>query len=197
MPYVTLGSAASAQDLTGSGFYMKDFSGATLPRDEDFDADSDFDEWIGQDGITFRASPEADASYDAGYLLGVALGYRVNRSVALELDYAYRRAKGEFNFRLAVDDGDDIEFEPQDGDVTVNALMADAVYSFDSFGADMAWRPYVGAGLGSAWIDFDGDSADAAFAYQVMGGVSYQLNPNWSLFGEARWFSADGGKFVD
>jgi opacity protein-like surface antigen len=188
---------ASAQGFSTDGFYLKGFGGASFAQDEDLDAESDFDEWVGEDGIPFRADPEADASYDTGYLLGAAVGYRITPSVAAELEYAYRRAEGEFGLGLAVDGGDDIAFDPQNGDVTVNALMANAVYSFDPFGAGMAWRPYVGAGLGSAWLDFDGDSADAAFAYQVTGGLSYQVDPSWSLFGEARWFSTDGGEFVD
>ena len=34
---------------------------------------------------------------------------------------------------------------------------------------------------------------DNTLAYQLIGGVAYDVTPNWSLNGEVRWFSTDNG----
>ena len=73
--------------------------------------------------------------------------------------------------------------------------MVNALYRFDPMGATGAVQPYLGAGLGGVKVDFDdGDKTGTEFAYQVMAGVSYAVNPNWSIYGEARWFSTNGGE---
>ena len=52
------------------------------------------------------------------------------------------------------------------------------------------------AGLGWANIDVSTDdfgsfTRNDAFAYQVIGGVSYAVSPQLSLLGELRWFGTD------
>jgi opacity protein-like surface antigen len=64
-------------------------------------------------------------------------------------------------------------------------------------GAQSLLTPYVGAGLGGARVDFDGDETDTEFAWQVMAGVDYAMTPQWSLYGEVRYFSVDDGRFVN
>lgn len=47
-----------------------------------------------------------------------------------------------------------------------------------------AWTPYVGAGIGSSYLKADfGDYAKSVYnlAWQVMGGVAYDVNENWTL----------------
>ena len=39
--------------------------------------------------------------------------------------------------------------------------------------------------------------ADAAFAWQAIGGTAYAINDHWSLVGELRWFSTEGGTFIE
>ncbi len=54
------------------------------------------------------------------------------------------------------------------------------------------------AALGWANMESDIDDIgsfkrDNAFAWQVMGGVSYDINPSLALLGEVRYFATDSG----
>ncbi len=123
--------AASAQGLGGGGFYLKGFGGWTLPQNENFD-------------LTDKATGDSLRSgfdYDSGYILGLAGGYTLSPNVALELEYAYRNANADLNNA------------DSRGDVTSNAFMANAIYTFNGVGPNGAFKPYLGAGLGAADLD--------------------------------------------
>lgn len=163
--------AASAQALGGGGFYLKGFGGWTLPQNENFDLT----------GKATGASVNSGFDYDSGYILGLAGGYTLSPNVALELEYAYRNANA------------DLKNADSRGDVTSNAFMANAIYTFDGVGPNGAFKPYLGAGLGAADLDAAQSHADKLsgsynFAYQVITGVAYDINPNVSLNGEVRYF---------
>ena len=65
--------------------------------------------------------------------------------------------------------------------------MANALYYFTPVGVAGAWQPYAGGGLGVADLNVDdfpnelgGDfDSDYKFAYQLIGGVAYNITPNW------------------
>ncbi|WP_372006369.1 outer membrane beta-barrel protein [Tistrella mobilis] len=62
--------------------------------------------------------------------------------------------------------------------------------------------PYLGLGVGGAFVEADGYSADGSptllddddtvLAYQAMLGASYALSPSMSLIGEYRYFGTEG-----
>jgi len=170
---VSLGAAgaASAQGFGGGDFYLKGFGGWTIPQNNNFD-------------VTDKASGDSGRTgfnYDTGYTLGAAAGYAISPNVAFELEYAYRNASA------------DLKNSDVSGDVTSNAIMANAIYTFDGMGPNGAFKPYLGAGLGAADLKYSpkgiGDlSGNYNFAYQVITGVGYALNPNWTLNGEVRYF---------
>ena len=163
---------ASAQML-GGPWHVKGFGGVTIPQSDDFN-------------INLRGAPDsADSglSYDNGYTLGIAAGLGVTPNVAVELEYAYRKADAE----LKGTGGDN-------GTTESNAWMANALYNFTPLGAAGEWKPYVGGGLGVAdlnveGLDLGGDfDSDYNFAYQLIGGVGYQVTPTLTLPGEVRYF---------
>lgn len=164
--------AASAQGLGGGAFYLKGFGGWTFPDDDTFQFN---DRGTG-------ASASSGLNYDTGYTLGVAGGFDLTPNVAVELEYAYRNTDA------------DLKGTSDKGTTESNAWMVNALYNFTSFGANGEWRPYVGAGLGVAdlsveKLDLSGDfDSDYNFAYQLIGGIAYDVNPNWSLSGELRYF---------
>jgi len=66
-------------------------------------------------------------------------------------------------------------------------LMANLTYNFAMGGL----TPYVGGGLGAAWVTYEpsgGTEREATVAaYQLIGGVRVPLGDTWSLFGEYRY----------
>ena len=75
--------------------------------------------------------------------------------------------------------------------------MANAIYWFDPVGGPTGQlRPYAGGGLGAADFNFEevdelggGDfDGDYEFAYQLIGGVAYDVTPQFSITTEVRFF---------
>ena len=171
---------ASAQAFSLENSYFKGFGGATWPRD--------LDTTLFEDGEQI-AAPSFD--HDTGYTLGIAVGAAVAPNIALELEYTYRKA--DFTVR------DRAEGDQTDGDTSARAFMVNALYMFDSMGPTGSIQPYVGAGIGAANVeksaggqDFEGDGL---LAYQLFGGIGYQVNPKMSLFAEGRWFQTESDRF--
>ncbi len=175
------GAAASAQGLfSNPEWYVKGFGGAT------FQQDSDADLYLG--GSRFA---RGDIDFDTGYTLGAAVGANFTPNLAMELEYAYRRSDVS-SFEIG---GDDLD----GGKSRADAFMLNALYNFEGMGATGQWRPYVGGGAGIANVRIgpsgDSISRDWIVAYQVMGGVAYDVTPEWSLNGEVRWFGTEGGRY--
>jgi len=173
-------NAVAAQGFAASDFYLKGFGGATWPQDQSGAV---------KDGGLKRGTGKA--SYDTGYTLGAAVGYDFSPNWAVELEYAYRKADTTTRIDGAVDD----KFG---GSTNSNAVMLNALYKFNPMGAAGAVQPYVGGGLGWANMESKIDSIgsfkrDNALAWQLIGGVGYAVNPNWTLLGEVRYFATDSG----
>lgn len=183
-----LAGGASAQGL-GGGFgegplYLKGFGGATFPSTQT---------------ETLRAGRSSTGSrlnfdFDTGYTLGASLGYFFTPNFATEIEYAYRDADVTTRLRGG---GGSVRV-PNSNDGRVDAFMLNALYVFDGMGAEAAVRPYLGGGLGAARtkLSVDGNwDTDWNLAYQLIGGVGYQVAPQWTLFAEGRWFGTERGKF--
>ncbi|MEE2862356.1 MAG: outer membrane beta-barrel protein [Pseudomonadota bacterium] len=173
----------SAQTLLQGNIYVKGFGGATWP--------SNFETTLREDGEQI-ASPSFD--YETGYTLGVAFGTAFTPNLSMEIEYAHRSAD------VAIRDGDDDdESVIANGDTTTKALMSNAIYMFDGKGAAGRLRPYLGGGIGGAKVETsipDQDyEADTLLAYQLFGGVAYELNANVNLYAEGRWFQTESRTF--
>ena len=157
----------------GRSFYLKGFGGWTIPQNNNFKHH--------RQGAAARRL-ETGFNYDTGYILGGCRGYAISPNVAFELEYAYRNANA------------DLKNVGRSGNVESNAIMANAIYTFQGMGPNGAFKPYLGAGLGAADLNVRARpgapnfSGDFNFAYQVITGVAYDLNPNWTLNGEVRYF---------
>ena len=186
--FAVAAGAASAQGFDPSRLYLKGFGGLEFAQDASVDVDT-----------SLPLDLSFDLGYDTGYVLGGAAGYRVTDRVAVELEYAYRRADATVDVHF-IDFGGDEPFEGSDSfddRVVVQSGMVNLLYRFDGIGP-AAISPYVGGGIGAATVDVRGEgSADPAFAWQAIAGVSYPIHDHWSLNGEMRWFSTDGGTFLD
>lgn len=160
------------------GFYVKGFGGVGLLGDEDVDFD---------DGTTLT---EGEGEFDAGFLTGLALGYRFDRNWALEAEFAYR-----------TNDVDIFEAGgtalANGGDYASTALLLNGFYHFDS---GLRFDPYIGAGFGMASeidIDLEGGSFGGGQSFsgdspagQVILGAQGALTEDLDLFVEGRFFRA-------
>lgn len=139
-----------------------------------------------------------EVQFDTGFAVGGIFGYKIAQGVRFEGEYTYRRA--------GVDDAcfggtcaSGIAGLDADGHVGAHGIMANAWYE-PQFGN---WLPYVGGGLGIGIVSIDAegtiggttlafDDTDAVFAYQVGGGIGYQLTPNHiASLGYRYWATTD------
>lgn len=76
-------------------------------------------------------------------------------------------------------------------DISSWSTMVNGIYEFMP---NSSWHPFVGAGIGWAWLDGDFNAAgsknsDNQFAYQGLAGVAYDLSTNWALKAQYRYFA--------
>ena len=91
----------------------------------------------------------------------------------------------------------------QDGETDILRFMANAYFDFGR--ADARLRPYIGAGVGAAkvdWFRFAGtaaaptprfvhiDDSETGFAWQAMAGAALRVTGKLSLTAQYRWFDA-------
>ena len=142
------------------------------------------------------STPGAKLDLDPGPRLSVAGGYNFCEyfAVQIETGYIYNNVKG-------VTGGGDI-----DASLSHVPLLADVVLQYDK--ADCNWVPYVGAGAGGdvsvITLDHvrapnggvvDGSAGTVVFAWQAFAGVRYKFNPNMSIGGGYKYFSANGASW--
>ncbi len=182
---VFLPSAAAAQNWS-QGVYVEVRGGAT------FLTDSDIENLAGISDI------ELDT--DTGWLLGGAVGYALSSGLRGEIELGYRENKFD---ELKGDPGGGSVTVDVDGDITAFTTMANGYYDFylGNFGATGAaanLAPFVGAGVGVAVFDTDGDlgnEKETAFAYQVIGGLAYAFSPNLGASLSYSFLSAPSAEF--
>jgi outer membrane protein OmpA-like peptidoglycan-associated protein len=145
--------------------------------------------WLQDTDVSFPG-----ASYTAENNIGpVVLG-------AVGYSFGAVKVEGELGFRY--NDVDKLKNQSNSsGDSTdAYSLMTNAIYDFNATGA---WHPFVGLGVGAAYLDFDKVSRNGAkvysgnsweFAYQGFAGVSYDLDENWSVKGQYRYFATTDGE---
>ncbi|WP_168464131.1 acyloxyacyl hydrolase [Wolbachia endosymbiont of Ctenocephalides felis wCfeT] len=135
---------------------------------------------------------------------GGAFGYRMDEfRVDFEGLYSQlNKADGVIFQKLntaatPVGDGTDVDL---DDSLTAIAGLVNVYY--DLALDDMPMTPYVGVGVGAAYINnplktaVSGDKDSGfGFAYQAKAGVSYDVSPEFKLFAGARYFGAYGANF--
>jgi len=173
--------SSSSPAHANEGFYVKALAGLNLATDEDLEVD---------DRSLFTAG---EASFDAGSVFGLAIGYKLTPSWGVELDYQYRN-----------NDIDEIANElgsfSNGGELSSTAIMANILYyPINTAVLDV----YVGAGLGflkdlEAEITLLnardlGTLEDSSAAWQLILGSQFPLGGGGlSLQVEGRFLSGPG-----
>lgn len=178
---VTIGTA-SAQ--TSPGPYVGVGAGVNLLSDSDFN---------------ILTGVNVDNEYDPGVAIAGFVGYDFGRVWSL----GGFRVEGEISYRMNEVDVHSVaalggDQPGSNGDARTLALMANV---YHDFATSSRLRPYIGGGLGVAVVNFSDygiaavpdvlDDEDTTFAWQLMGGVSYDITDRLSLGIEYRYFSAE------
>ena len=124
------------------------------------------------------------SNLDDEYLVGGSIGRRISQRVRTDFEYTYRRNEGPLNGSAQVIDTEVSSF-----------LINGYLYSRRCF---RSIRPYVGAGLGMAYVDFQEGlpgqtparfaTSNTNFAWQGIGGLETQFG-RAALFAEYRFFT--------
>lgn len=200
-----IAGAASAEGLFNlnpapSGFYVSAFGGGSFLNDARFTGVSDPVAGIpGPTGVA-GVPLNVDVEYSNGYTVGGAVGY--------QLPFTYF---GIFHPRL------EVEVSYLENDVGAGSFNGGAQtflgeqeslfvylnnYSDIKFSPDQRFVPYVGGGLGVAFVDanipyfpasapgpvFSAIGEDTAFASHIAAGASYELSSGLELYSEGRYF---------
>ena len=89
-----------------------------------------------------------------------------------------------------------------DGGIDSLSLMGNAFYDFNT---GSAWTPYIGGGLGVAFMSSDIslvgatliDDTDTVLAYQLGAGIGYALSPTVTITADYRFFGTENPVFSD
>ncbi len=135
---------------------------------------------------------DLELEYNTGWLLGGAVGRRLNCNWRFELEGAYRH----HSFDQVVNSLG--ASAPVDGNIKVYSGMANIYRDLGGRNACRRWQPYVGAGAGFAFVEanpsFGGgvwNIDDSAFAAQGIAGITYCTSACSQLFFEYRVFGTD------
>jgi opacity protein-like surface antigen len=136
-----------------------------------------------------------ESSYDPGFNVGGAIGYNYG-SARAEAEIAYHRNDVDevSAFGIGV---------PGDGTVSALSFMVNGYYDFHS--GNSPWVPYLGGGIGVANVDADisviglqfVDDSATVFAYQLMAGLGFNINPTTTLTMGYRYFGTTDPEFDD
>jgi len=138
-----------------------------------------------------RLGTSGDLETDAGFNVGGVFGYK----------WAFGlRTEGEISYRQ--NDADKLFGSPADGDINAIAFMGNAWYDVHT-GTPLI--PYVGGGLGVAYGSADisafgsklVDDSDIVFAWQVGGGIGYEISPGIVISADYRYQATTDPEFKD
>lgn len=183
---VALAGAMSSSAMAAP--YAEIDLGGSLPMDQDFKN---------------SLSPDAQISYKDAFALTAAAGYNFNNGFRAELEYGYQNP--DFDKVTGHISGVPVEFTGSGAGADVHTFMTNGYYDI---GTKTAFTPFVGAGLGFAYIKANAgtppagataymtsDDSATVFAYQATLGASYALTDHVSLTGSYRYLGTSEGSF--
>jgi opacity protein-like surface antigen len=181
--------AAQAQNL--NGFYI----GARGGLNWLFNGDINVNGVATVTGFgTGQVNGTHSASFDTGWALGGFAGYDFI-GPRVEIEALYRDNQGSQSGSLPVSGVGTLRSRSS-AEVQQTSLMANVYYDFF---AREAFTPYVGAGVGIAFVNSHlgalTNSSDTEFAYQAIIGVGYKVMSNLRLNLDARYYGTTNPTF--
>lgn len=138
-------------------------------------------------------------SFDTGFGISVALGYEFETApFQVSVEYTYRR--NDIDALSGNVFGTPGSVSNATGEIDSHAIMFNGIFDFAITGTPLSI--YTGAGIGFALIDAELDSLagigvdeanggdDTQFAYQILAGLEYQIDEQFTIFAGFRFFDA-------
>ncbi|WP_120500826.1 outer membrane protein [Roseovarius sp. EL26] len=184
--------AVTATTLPASGAFAEEqfYLQGSLGFNQLFDTD--------QTGSSGPGGAQANVAsdFDGGYNLGIAVGTKIP---------AWSGVRAELALSYSENDADSIDFSGNgageegnvQGDISSTSIFANLLYDIKT--PHERFTPYIGAGIGAAFIDssvsYGGlpvriNDDDEVFAAQLIAGVAYKLNDRLDLTFDARYSRA-------
>ncbi len=152
-------------------------------------------------GTGYRAFTNNDL--DDAFLIGAGVGYKWNDFIRTDLTVEYETPAGYYGRAFCGACG--VGYSIETADIDVWSFMLNGYIDL------VTWNkitPYVGAGLGVSIVTtsdvrfdngggvtgtYDGDSK-TNFAWALMAGAAYEINPNWTIDAGYRYFNIGDGQ---
>jgi opacity protein-like surface antigen len=133
---------------------------------------------------------------DTGWYVGGAIGMRASPNMRYDISFDYLRNKLSNNSNSSgsnVSNNSGSNYS-SNNDINHYVVLANAYYEFCPWGCVV---PFVGGGIGYAFVDSNHNHNNSnhrnhrnAFAWQVGGGLSYEINECWSASAQYRLLGA-------
>jgi opacity protein-like surface antigen len=160
------------------------------------------------DGDTTSGSIDYNESYEDGYGAAAFLGWVLDDSFRIEIEAGYRSADVE-SVHITQNDFDNSTegntYSVDSGNANVGAFMANLYYDIHALG-DIGVLPWVGVGVGGAYVDYSLNQSfltlaasdhTGVFAYQLMAGITVPLADSISGSVGYRYFRTLDFEYVD
>lgn len=180
--FLLMSAQANAADLAvpaednSLGLYVSLFGGASFPESIDTFADR----------VSVLQTYDSTLDLKTGYLFGGAIGMHVTDVIRGEVELSHSSWKG--NDASWIDGAAVTGSDGVSGKISATYLLANLWLDWKN---NSAFTPYVGGGAGAAWvngsIDYDssawghGDGRGTNFAFQLGGGLKFDLTENASV----------------
>ncbi|MBA4456405.1 outer membrane beta-barrel protein [Cylindrospermopsis raciborskii CS-506_B] len=137
--------------------------------------------------VSTRGRKQGNQSFSNGFSLNGAVGYQFEE-VRTELEIGTRFFSGN---SFSYPNGRKVS---STGNITATSVLINGYYDIPT---SSKLRPYIGAGLGLAFTSGDIDTIDIdgnSFAYNLKGGIQYEVNYKGNIFAELKYASIGGYK---
>lgn len=146
------------------------------------------------DGIEYKKGTEDHTPLKASFIAGGgAFGYKMD-DIRVDVEGVYSQ--------LSKNNVDGASLTPEDAIAdSLTAISGLVNVYYDIAIEDMPITPYIGGGVGAAYIStplktaVNGQNSKFGFAGQVKAGVSYDVTPEVKLYAGARYFGSYGANF--
>ena len=168
---VACGGAYAQDSAPRDGAYIRLGAGVTLVKDWDQDLAFNPD-------LVFVSAPPTGqrVANSEGFLAAAALGFNYADGIRTELEYRYASSKID-SVTLETPVIGPTVIPTANDDVNVHFLMSNFYFDFTN---NSRLTPFIGGGVGGAFVENETGDRDAALAYQGRAGVSYDFGDGFA-----------------